>query len=210
MACSSQLSRFVRRASIGTFLGAIATMLSSAVSSCVATTNPQFEEPTRTAPFILADRVTPDPRSIIVLQPTDSELVFTGALRSEDTGDEVEVRLLLDYGTSNPQGTPYLDSINGDIVSASTWDDTDRTFEVQLFLSQFQMSPGCHRFTLMATHEFKNSTGCPAPDDYDAVTYTVIKCDAAGCPDIDGTNPELSCPSLLANCNTLPPPATPP
>lgn len=203
MACSSHLSRIVRRASIGTFLGAFATMLTAAVSSCVLTTNPEFEEPTRTAPFILADRLTPDPRSIIVLQPTDTDLVFTGALRSEDTGDEVEVRLLLDYGTSNPQGTPYLDSINGATVSPSTWDDTDRTFEVPLFLSQFQMAPGCHRFTLMAAHDFRNK-GCPAPDDYDSVSYTVIKCDAAGCPDIDGTNPELSCPSLQSSCNTLP------
>lgn len=202
MACSSQLSGIVRRASLGTFLGAIAAMLFAVSSSCIATTNPEFEQPVQTPPVILQERVTPDPRSIIVIQNMQQEIIFTGAIRSEDVGEQVEVRLLLDYGTSNSLGRPYLDSTQGIFVGASTWDDTDRSFDLPLFLPEFPMAPGCHRFTMMAAHEFKDNV-CPAPDDFDTVTWTVIVCDAAGCPDIDGANPELSCPSLQTSCSTL-------
>lgn len=218
----SSLSQRVRHAAGS----AAALALLMVTGSCIITTDPEFKDAPRGTPFLLADRVTPDPRSIIVLDTSVQTLTFDAFVQSEDAGQSVEVRLLLDYGDENSSGVPYRDSVEGTTVLPATFADGPRPVTVSFDRTQFNMTAGCHRFTLMVGHDFNSSgNGCPAPikvsDDsstggagtsadgtfvagFDAITWTVIACDSNGCPDIDGDQPELSCPPIEASCPSVP------
>jgi hypothetical protein len=188
--------------------------------SCLVTSTPEFEDPAQTPPFLLADTAIPDPRQILLIENTQSGQIFSAVVRSEDVGEDVQVRLLLDYGWKNVQlGLPYQDLQQGNRVPASTWDQDGRVARVNAdFLQSLRMEPGCHRITLMVSHAFDDATGCPVPevdaegnrtvDDFSQITWTVVKCGPAGCPTIDPTDTQKvdsfdpSCPPVEVSCRT--------
>ncbi len=200
MARSSQLRRFVsNRARHFAGLGlATATVMLSA--SCLITSDPEFSDPERTPPFLLVDRATPDPRSIVVIHPTEPSRTFSAFLRSEDAGDPVAVRLALDYGDAGIQGRPFQDSNNQPTVKPGHFTDADpRLVIATCSVDELFMDEGCHRLSLMVSHRFDDASGCPVDDgDYDVVTWTVIRCGATGCPVID---PIAGCPPVEKSCS---------
>lgn len=163
-------------------------------SACLVTSSPTFEDPVQTKPFLDFEGAGPDPRQILVLSTDVSTTLFEAQLRSEDAGEPVLVRMLVDYGTCNVTGKPFQDSQQGLPVDPSTFSDTSRKAQHNATIEN-ELTPGCHRLTLIATHEFNEATGCPAdPDDFAQITWTVFVCDD-NC-DFDPVN----CPVIEASC----------
>jgi hypothetical protein len=184
-------------------------MLSASLfASCLVTSSPTFDEPTSLAPQIVADRVEPDQLGVVVLDPSTPSKTFSAFVRGEDAGRPVEVRLLLDYGWPNDLGRPFRLSSAGPSVEAASGDDDPRPIKVTWTQGTLPMQPGCHRLTLMVSHEFDDGgTGCPvSADDYDLVSWLVLKCDALGCPELDlsrtkQSDDDLACPPVAATCS---------
>lgn len=150
------------------------------LSACLVTSTPNFEERNRTPPFLLSETADPDTRLIHVYNLDETGSVTFGAdVVSEDAGDKVLGHLVLDYGFRLEGGdpTPYRNRIGLDAsVKPATIDDPPRTLAVTWNVKSLDISPGCHNFALLATHEF-NETGCAVdPSDFDYVMWTVLIC----------------------------------
>ncbi len=186
---------------------------STMLSSCLVTSSPDFQDPARTRPFLLPDLASPDPRRVIVLDATTDRVELDGFVVGEDAGSAVQPRLLLDYGTFDEVlGKPFQDSVSGVDVPPGSLDGEPRKVSVVARASGFGLTPGCHRLTLMVSHKYDEATGCPSDlDDYDAITWTVLVCDANGiCPTLDLTKEKQapddpSCPAVTVSCATLDP-----
>ena len=213
MACS-WLKGSVRHAAL-LVPAALLTMLSG---SCLITTDPEpTPEPAQTPPVLVADQADPDPRGILQISKSTGDPKFVAFVQSEDAGEDLQVFLLLDYGIDRENGAdgvggapgtgkPFARAASHTAIPASTWLKQDdplttvveedepnlRRVDAPLTL-ELDMSPGCHRLTLMVAHSFSGDDGCPPPGDYDAITWTVYKCD-----------PNLACP-LPFDLSSCPP-----
>ncbi|MFO0547641.1 MAG: hypothetical protein U0271_04585 [Polyangiaceae bacterium] len=185
---------------------ALLAMLAMPTASCLITSNPQFEDPPRTAPFFLVDRASPDPRQIIKLEATDAQLELSALFRSEDgqsldsagNREGVRVKLLVDYGQKGALGHPFRSQTEAPTVAAGSWDDPPREARATWTEDELHMGPGCHRLTMMISHAFDAGTGCPSTKgDYDVVTWTVVRCDESGCPEVDLLT---GCPGITESC----------
>lgn len=173
--------------------------------SCLIATDPPFSDPEQTRPFLVPDSVFPDPRETIIINET-SALTFRAKVQSEDAGEPVQAALLLNYGRASPFGPfdrPYKDIFGPfPFASASTWSAGPRDgtpIDWNFVDDILKMDePGCYRFTLMVGHHF-DTQGCPASEDYDAVSWQVVLCGVDGCPT------ELDCPEVEFSCTQLPP-----
>lgn len=188
--------------SVGVRLAATVTtagLLAMLTGSCLITTDPEFKVPEPGAPVLLPDTISPDPRDVIVIGATDAERLFEAQVQSEDAGAPLEVRLLFNYGQADGE-QPYVDFIEGTDVPPGTQADGPRDVRARWTKGKFNMSQaGCYRFTLMVGHDF-DSQGCPGRDDYDAVSWLVLQCDA-----INGCPTSLSdCPPSDFDCRNLP------
>lgn len=175
--------------------------------ACLVTSSPTFEDPERTPPFLVGPSAQPDIRYIKVVDATAVKppaVEFSAQVRSEDNGDDVLGRLVLDYGV--PLGGPdypYQDILK-DLVSvpASTMDDESRVLTAVWFPRSDVTTAGCHTVTLFTTHEMNFEKGCPVdPTDFDSLTWTVLVCTEAPCcdptlpPDAGGC-PPFQCPAV--------------
>ena len=181
------------------------------LSSCLVTSSPDFQDPQRSRPFFLPDLANPDPRRVIVLDATTQKIELDGFIVGEDAGSAVQPRLLRDYGTFDEVlGKPFQNSQNGIDVPPGSLDGEPRKVSVVASPAGLGLTPGCHRLTLMVSHKFDEATGCPSDlTDYDALTWTVLVCDANGiCPTLDLTKEKQapddpSCPAVTVSCATL-------
>ncbi|MEZ4295794.1 MAG: hypothetical protein R3B70_12520 [Polyangiaceae bacterium] len=175
--------------------------------ACLVTSSPSFEEPERTPPFLLGPTARPDLHQIKVVDLKGApEIEFSAQVRSEDNGEDVLGRLVLDYGSplSGP-GIPFQATLDETRVEASTLDDTTRSLTTQWY--PFDESLGCHTVTLFATHEIDLDTRCPAdPKDFDSLTWTVIVCNSVQAPCCDPNPPagqpgcaDFKCPDVDPN-----------
>src|SRR5262249_32212570 len=73
----------------------------------------------------------------------------------------------------------------------------------------YQVDPGCHTATLIASHIF-DDTGCPSClDDYSTLTWQILRCDSSKPGDCD-TLPVTggaSCAGLTGSCERVRPKA---
>jgi hypothetical protein len=179
-------------------------------SACLITSDPTIEEPVPTKPFLEFELATPDPRKILVVDSATDEfaLTFEAPVRSEDADRRVQVRVFLDYGTCAFGGNPYEGQPFSDTpVEPGSLNDTGRKASVTATFGAIQLTPGCHRLTLMASHEFDPGTGCPVdPDDFTQITWTVYRCGAGGCGAFD----PATCPVVEASCTNFDVCAVPP
>jgi hypothetical protein len=162
-------------------------------SACLVTSSPTFDEPTQTKPFLDYETAQPDPRQILVIEPgTTQPQPFSAQVVSEDVDSKVKVRAFVDYGKCNLSGQPFDGLFFGVDVAASTFDDTQRKAVVDAVLGGLE--EGCHRITLIATHEFEDKSGCPVDlDDFTQITWTVLVSK-------DSELETLTCPVVEASC----------
>ncbi|MFO0587510.1 MAG: hypothetical protein U0441_08225 [Polyangiaceae bacterium] len=171
------------------------------------TSSPSYEEPKQTRPFLIAEASSPDVRQIKVVDLAGQfPLEFSASVMSEDAGEGVTARLVLDYGIAVDQH-PYRQPLGDpDTIEAATLDDGPRTLTAK-WESSFQTGTGCHYATMFATHKLNFDTGCPVnPDDFSFLTWTVVVCKSTDAPCCDPTAPAeeggcaaLSCPDIDPN-----------
>lgn len=187
--------------------------------ACLVTSSPTFEEPQRTRPFLLAEASSPDLRRIKVVDVAQGKslpLEFSVQMISEDAGDKVVSRLVLDYGVP-VDNHPYYQALGEGSIDPGTLDEGPRTLAAP-WGSSNKPTLGCHYVSLLATHELDLKTGCPVdPEDFDFLTWTVIVCDSGGGPCCDPTAPEedggcpvLDCPVVDENVRCDKPAGGPP
>ena len=172
--------------------------------ACLVTSSPTFEEPERTPPFLIGPTARPDLRQVKVVDVggIPDPVEFSAQVRSEDNGQQVFGRLVLDYGIA-PQGGPGYpyQQILKDVVTLEpgTLEDKARILAAKWYPGSNKAPVGCHTVTLFATHEINFETGCPAdPDDFDHLTWTVYVCDSTSAPCCD---PEL--PAEQGGCTNF-------
>lgn len=191
---------------------ALAGAFLMSAGSCLITTTPEFHETLPTAPKFVADRFTPDPRSIILVRSDETLLPLTGQVQSEDPpGVGIVSSVILDYGTPSEIGEPFQDARPGGTVDPGSWEDGPREITAKVLWKQLATTPGCHRLTWMVAHNFAGEGGCPLPldradpqgnpqADYDEITWTVIVCDIDGCPSLDTAHIDSVCPKPTVSC----------
>ena len=171
-------------------------------SACLVTSSPTFEDPPATKPYLEFETAQPDPRKIVVIDGSVALLTFQAFVRSEDAGERVDVRLMVDYGTCDfDVQRPFAQSFTDGDIAAASFDDTGRIVSARFAPNDLE---GCHRITLMASHAFDDATGCPVdPEDFTQITWTVFSCltpaAEGGCGPID----PASCPPLEASCTNF-------
>ncbi|MBK8251684.1 MAG: hypothetical protein IPK82_03340 [Polyangiaceae bacterium] len=182
------------------------------LSACLVTSSPSFEDPEQTPPFLIGPTAQPTLHEIFVVDRSGpSEFPFSARVVSEDAGQDVLGRLVLDYGVPLPgPEIPFQEVLDDTIVAASTIDDESRTLTTQWYPTDETL--GCHTVTLFASHAFNVDTRCPAdPKDFDSLTWTVIVCDSVMAPCCDPTPPpgepgcaDLKCPEVdpTARCDS--------
>src|SRR5262249_12514573 len=84
--------------------GSLLVCLAMASGGCLVTSVPDYVEPQRTAPFLIAESASPDIRQPLEILFDSSQgkyppQEFRVHVRSEDTGDLVHFKLYVDYGT---------------------------------------------------------------------------------------------------------------
>jgi len=179
---------------------------------CLVTSEPVSYEPIQTPPIIVASGLSPDPRDILLFggaTGVKGELRITASVLSEDVGESVKVALYADYGARIENSKfPYrYISLNFLDLPASTLADGPRPLEdVTWVIGNPPLDPGCHRLTLMVTHEFAKPSLCPANlNDSSQVTWHLRQCDVGDCPPVleDCPPVETSCPLDPTKTETL-------
>lgn len=169
--------------------------LAIAVSTpgCLVTSDPVSYEPEPTPPILLTSGLEPDPRRVHLLgDPSGVNVLdIKASVLSEDAGKTVKAALLIDYGYKNVLGQPFRFILQSfPELPASTLGYGPRELEGISYYLYPPLDPGCHRLTLVVTHEFDTATGCPKRlVDSDQVTWQFIRCSDDG-----------SCPSALDDC----------
>lgn len=180
---------------------ALAVMASSA---CLVIAPPSYEEPQRTAPFLIASDAFPTLLKTIDVDELTQLVEFGGAVLSEDTGNPVHIALYIDYGQPNAAGLPYKNRVYPfEPIAPGTIADGPRKFQgKKWYLDSVSISPGCHTVTMIASHEF-NASVCPVDvGDSSSLSWQVIRCDQGdgSCPT---ECPPLDCGEQCPSCETF-------
>lgn len=154
-------------------------------SACLVVSPPEYEQPKRTAPFLVAAEAFPNLRKTITLDDTTGFVEFGGAVLSEDSGAPVEIALYIDYGQPNAAGHPYKNRVYPfEPIQPGVISDGPRSFQgKRWYLDSAPVPAGCHTITMMASHGFDASV-CPDDiDDSSFLVWQVVRCDSNGdCP----------------------------
>lgn len=173
---------------------------------CIVTEAPSFSGPERSAPRLV--NVTPE-RTELLRVPVSGQNyelpAFQFQILSEDVGQRVDSRLVIDYGL-DPATNPGFDYDLGESIAPGTLNDGPRPLATKATilrkLSRLQYSPennegrSCRTVTLLVSHEFRTSGDryCPMSlADSDQVSWFV-----ALCPGSDASPeacPVVGCPS---------------
>lgn len=164
-----------------------ALVLASLASGCLVPTPPITYEPTQSPPIIVASGLSPDPRGILLVGGDEgaTEFGITASILSEDAGENVKVALYVDYGLTNALDQPFRFALQTfpELPPATLADGPRPLVGVRWVDGAFPIQPGCHRLTLVATHEFDTATGCPKHlNDSSQVTWHFQQCDVGECP----------------------------
>lgn len=177
-----------------------------ALTGCIVTDAPTFLGPERTAPRLVS--VSPEPSELIRV-PTSGPTYDLPSLQfqilSEDAGQRVDSRVVIDYGL-DPANDPGFDYDLGVSIAPGRLSDGPRPKDSRAIidrkLSRLQYAPtnndgrSCRTVTLIVSHEFRSSGEryCPVDlNDADWVTWFV-----ALCPGSDASEeacPVVGCPA---------------
>lgn len=197
--CPRPKEAFLERAICSSTLG-----LALLASGCLVTAEPVTYEPTQSPPIIVASALDPDPRNILLVGGDEGQPEFsvTASVLSEDAGESVKIALYVDYGFTNALGQPFRFALQTfPELPASTLSSGPRALiGVHWVDGVFPIQPGCHRLTLVATHEFDTASGCPKDlNDSSQITWHFRQCDVGECPAT-----LVDCPTTDATCPLQP------
>jgi len=168
---------------------------------CLVTAEPVTYEPQQTPPILVASGLDPDPRSVLRVGGDLGLLEFpiVASVASEDAGESVKSALYIDYGFQNPLKQPFRNIFaNFAELPAATLADGPRPLVGVLYnAGVVELDPGCHRLTLVVTHEFDTRTGCPKDlRDSSQITWHFRQCGVGDCLPVLENCPatEVSCP----------------
>jgi len=195
----SRASREMARRS----LGLIAVALGA--SGCLVTSTQEFEAfaPAQGTPNLLASDAAPELGELVTIEQGVITQPFRASVLSEDAGQSLGVRLLVNYGVTNESGDPYFDFWVDSDVTAATLADGPRTISAVLPVDRrMPDGPGCYTVTMIVSHAFPPETGCPRElSDSDELTWSVLRrCNNNGSECITGIDPEVDCPAATASC----------
>ncbi|TKD05120.1 hypothetical protein [Polyangium fumosum] len=185
-----------------------AFLLAVLAPGCLVTAEPVTYEPQQTPPILVASGLDPDPRSILLVGGDLGlpEFPIVASVASEDAGESVKVALYVDYGEMNAFNQPFRWAFpNFQELPAATLADGPRPLVgVRWNSTVYPLDAGCHRLTLVVTHEFDTQTGCPKDlRDSSQITWQFRQCGVGDCPPI-----LENCPSAAASCPLDPTAAT--
>lgn len=188
--CASKPRAHVGRLLVGArCVAALVLLLGSLamMSACLITEVPEFPPPERTPPFLIASTASPALDAIHVIR--DDKFEVSAEVRSEDVPNDsdpaegrVVYKLLLDYG--RPSGDrPYVQSVWTDRLDAATFEDRGR-IATATWNGLNSGIAGCHTFTLVASHQFRDQepSDCPLDlEDSSFLTWRVYVCSDTDC-----------------------------
>ncbi|UQA62639.1 hypothetical protein [Polyangium aurulentum] len=171
---------------------------------CLVTADPDTYDAEQTPPFLVAGGLAPDPRRIYRLGGDSGidQLDISASVVSEDEGRTVKAAIFIDYGFKNVEEQPFRFALlNFPELAAGTLSQGPRPLTgVRYRLGSYPLTAGCHRITLVVSHEFDTKTQCPKDlFDSDQVTWQFNRCDDGGgecaeavedCPPIEATCPK--------------------
>lgn len=169
-------------------------------TSCLVTADPVAYEATQSPPIIVASALNPDPRGILRVGGDEglSEFAVTASIISEDANENVRVAFYLDYGIKNNLNQPFRFTLQTfpELPAATMADGPRPLVGIRWVDHVFEIDPGCHRLTLVATHEFDTATGCPKNlNDSSQVTWHFEQCGVGEC-----LGKLVDCPAIEATC----------
>ncbi len=156
-------------------------------SGCLEISEPVKYEPTQSPPILVSSGLDPDPRGILLVGGDVglAEFPITASVVSEDAGETVKVALYVDYGITNALEQPFRYALPNfpELPPATLTDPPRPLIGVRWVSGAFPIQPGCHRLTLVVTHEFDTASGCPQNlNDSSQVTWHFRQCDVGECP----------------------------
>ncbi len=157
------------------FFSSAATQL-----GCLVTESPDFSEAQQTPPQLIPILPTTEFIRAIKVGQNFSLPKFEAKVLSEDADQDLTTVLLIDYGKTGADGSPWSEAHPGAAVAAKTLADGPRKFGVTW--QPRSLTPlGCHTVTMLVTHAIKEKPPeywCPANEnDFAALTWFVILCE---------------------------------
>ncbi len=173
-----------------TGLAAVSAISAAMTPSCFITSTPDFQPPAQAPPLLDGNSASPPLGEIIMAQP-GMEIDLKAGLRSEDAGTSVKVVLYVDYGLNTETDRPYELALQFSPLAPSTMSDGSRYVSIP-YKPEF-LQPGCHRLTMMVSHEFAldpEGVTCPADlTDSSALSWDLLLCSSTtSCPAFDPTS----------------------
>lgn len=164
----SARSHFARLARLSLWL-----LLANVTSSCLIEDPPPYKQPSQTPPRLNLRKAAPLIDQVLELK-TGDRISFNVPVSSEDAGDKLQGLLLLDY--KGEQQLPWLQVAE---VQPSTLDDDTRALRLDWVVPNSISEDGCHRLTLLVSHEKNLGVKIKDPNDVAvAVWWANINADA--------------------------------
>jgi hypothetical protein len=156
-------------------------MVSSSVG-CLVTADPEFTGLEQTRPLLIESGLSPT-RSITEYVPEASvwpPINFTALLLSEDAGEDVQVILALNYGTTSTAEGPAEQYPDNEDLTASTLTAGPRAVTLSWTPDDKKITRSCNTLTMYATHATLNTTNkrkCPkSENDVSYLSWFVVLC----------------------------------
>jgi len=143
---------------------------SLSTTGCLVADAPTYGPPQKRPPVIDSQNVEPSPYEVVVFPPRSPAKTFTVPVRSEDAGEDLVGTLVVDWRL------PSQEQVADQAIPASTFDKTDRKYQVSWRPDQ-SIQTGCgHTLTALIMHEenFDDGPDLPKPDaeDWDIASVT--------------------------------------
>jgi hypothetical protein len=156
-------------------------------TGCLVTDVPDFQEPTKTAPFMIETSAIPPTSQIVKFEKGVggfSPLSFSIGVVSEDVDDDLVARFWLSPRSSFIP-SDVLSSSGGGKLLPSTLSDTSRVLSQGWRPPSDQQTQGCYELFWIVSHELdQGGELCPVdPADAAQVSWTILVCDDSPCAD---------------------------
>lgn len=216
---ATALSHAARRAGGGRrVLSAVARAsltlaIAAMTTGCLITDPPQFTPPVHKRPLLDASLSLPDPNQVLVVDDveiakgTQTQISFSATLTTQDDPDvssafhRTTASLYIDLGIDTHGAEPWEYRFTQELEGGATYEDPPRPVTFKWRPEERAVTKGCHTITLLAAHRYDEESKCPScADDYDFITWQVLRCDRSA----------SDCDKLPVDCDKLEKPWAPP